>query len=213
MRKMLLIKLGGKLADEARSDMLPEFQSRLMELSQQLTHNRLQTILERWLEVENSWRSSEIWQLPLELAIVDITTTNTNGALLEGDQPKPETQVKLDKTANHNPEVAVGDTTLEIIIERWPEVVAGLREYNHSLSFILSVARPIKLEGNTLTVAFSYQLHLERVKEPKLVAVIEQAMSTVFNAKLKLQSRADEAPAGGDLLSNVLTTFGGRVVE
>lgn len=213
LRKMLLLKLGGKLAEEVNVDLLPEFQSRLVELSRQLTHNRLQIILERWLGVENSWRSSEIWQLPLELAVVEITAIKSGQSYATTDQIKPEVennQSKITKNASQN---NISDITLEKIIERWPEVVTGLRDYNHSLSFILSVARPLKLEGNTLTVGFSYQLHLERVKEPKIVEVIEQTIEKVFDSKLKLHSETDEVQGSGDLLSNVLTTFGGRVVQ
>ncbi|KKT15215.1 MAG: hypothetical protein UV96_C0017G0008 [Parcubacteria group bacterium GW2011_GWF2_43_38] len=75
------------------------------------------------------------------------------------------------------------------------------------------MARPIKLEGETLTVGFSYQLHLDRVKDPKIIKVVEESLAKIFGIKLRLRGESDEATTGADLLSNVLTTFGGQVIE
>lgn len=214
LRKMLLLKLGGQAAAEVQADILPEWQERLLSLNSQLTSGRLQQILERWLAVETGWQSSDLWQLPLELAVVEIT---------EGRVPTAEHQsaakpLPATETASRSrvPEGESSDSalTLQQVIDSWSEVVASLREFNHSLSFILSVARPLKLEGHTLTVGFSYQLHLERVKEPKIIKVVEEALAKVLGVKLHLKPETDETPnPNGDLLTNVLTTFGGRIVE
>ena len=213
MRKMLLVKLGGKLADEASIDLLPEFQEKLIDLSSRLTQARLQLMLERWLAADSSWRSSELWQLPLELAAVEIGSL-TNTVKVEGGNSDENSKAKTATKSNLPADkVEASGLNLQQITERWLEVVADLREYNHSLSFILSVARPIKLEGETLTVGFSYQLHLDRVKDPKIIKVVEESLAKIFGIKLRLRGESDEATTGADLLSNVLTTFGGQVIE
>lgn len=213
LRKMLLIKLGGKLATEAGFDLLPEWHAKLVDLSSQVTQNRLQSMIERWLAADSSWRSSDLWQLPLELAAIEISSlTESQSKENNLNKPAAETPVKQESTSTP---VKTANSSLNLtqILERWTDVVADLREYNHSLSFILSVAKPVKLEGETLTVGFSYQLHLERVKDPKIVSVIEQSLLRVFSINLRLRSES-AAPVGEtDLLSNVLTTFGGQVIQ
>ncbi len=215
MRKLLLVKLGGQLASESVQDLVPEHKDRLLSLADSLTQSRLQNMLQQWLEAEAAWRTGDLWQLPLELAALQITGEPINPDLITQTKakavpPAKEISAKLptDNTSLTN------NLTVQDIAERWGEVVAGLRDYNHSLSFILSVAKPLKLEGETLIVGFTYQLHLERVKDPKIVEVIEQGLQKVFGFKLRLKSQPHELQNGSDdLLSNVLGTFGGRVIS
>ena len=213
MRKMLLVKLGGKLTAEATTDLVPEFHDQLVSLAGNLTQARLNKMLARWLEVEGSWRLSDVWQLPLELAAVEIALTSSAAGLGVGAETKPEINPGLDKKTDSVKKGVEQGLDLRQILDGWPKLVASLREYNHSLSFILSVARPLKLEGETLTVGFSYQLHLERVADPKVKSVIEQAIAKEFGVKVHVRGVADDVKAGGDLLTNVLTTFGGSVVD
>ncbi len=213
MRKMLLVKLGGRLASEASLDLSTEHSARLTELSGLVTNMKLYNMLMRWLKIENSWRSADIWQLPLELAAVEIATNGQEISVNQEINNHPAKITPVEAVSNYE-----GDNTsvLEFsqIISHWPEVVADLREYNHSLSFILSVAKPIKLEGKTLTIGFSYDLHLERVKEPKVIAVIEQSLAKIFGHKIKVSPITHTNQSGqADLLSNVLNAFGGNIVE
>lgn len=212
MRKILLIKLGGKMSTEANIELTPDHFNILTDYSQQITHLRLHKMLERWLKIEGSWRSTDIWQLPLELAAVEISMNGVE--VIQDDKPTSE-----EKKVEPVSEVAsFSDESLGLelsqVVSRWPEVVTSLRDYNHSLSFILSVAQPTKMDGKTLTIGFTYDLHLERVKDPKLVGVIEQSLEKVFGQKIRVKVVSDSnKPGQADLLSNVLNTFGGSIVN
>ncbi|MDP3986380.1 MAG: DNA polymerase III subunit gamma/tau [Candidatus Veblenbacteria bacterium] len=219
MRHMLMLKLGGDLAHEVTAELEPTLSGRVDKLSRELTQARLQRMLERWLKVEGSWRASDMWQLPLELAAVELASPEVESV----EEPAPKAASARGReagVAHASPATPIvprplsSSLDIDVVSERWPEVVSGLRDFNHSLSFILSVAHPVKLEEGILTVGFSYRLHLERVQDAKVRGVIEQALSAVFGTPLALKGIAEEAPVAtsGDLLSNVLTTMGGRVV-
>ncbi len=206
LRLLLLVKVGGKQVDIPDID--AETKIHLSAMAAELSQSRAKFMLERWLEASDSWRTSDVPQLPLELAI--ITLTESPGATDYESPAMPATAAEQ-KPTERKP--TNGAESLETVQQRWPEVVQKIRSYNHSLSFILSIARPAAIEGNTLTVATQYPLHQDRIQDPKVKRAIEQALDDVTGTQLKLKVRLDQAPAGGDLLSSVLTTFEGQVVE
>jgi DNA polymerase III gamma/tau subunit len=212
LRKTLLVKLGGRLTSYANLELGQADEEKLVALASQMTTARLQTMLVVWLEAWGVGGPTEIYQLPLELATVSMCE-------VPYEQPATATisPVSAPKTASAPtaPPAGEGALSLAIVAERWSEVVAKLRDYNHSLSFILSIAKPARLEGKTLTISFQYKLHQERVNDHKVRVVIEEALGQVLQQKLMIQPIVDEqatAPTG-DLLSSVLTTFGGRVAD
>jgi len=233
LRQLLLYKLGGKLPGLSGGNLGDEVEQQLEDLSRELTQGRLQSMLQTWLEVEGSWQQSEVYQLPLELAAVEMSAQLPGLAVnAESAAPSPigRSSPEPNKPIGHKPAessaanepvvAAVAESgaqgiTLDDIQKRWLEVVAKLREFNHSLSFILSIARPAKLEGRTLTISFQYKLHQERVQDPKMRQAIEQALVQVLAVPVMVQGVLDEAgaAASGDLLASVLNTFGGQVVE
>lgn len=215
MRQLLLTKMGGAVASYVQTELDASVIQQLQTLAPEVTLNRLQAMLETWLEAEDSWRASEVYQLPLEIAIVSLCEQNNGspGQTHATGQAKPMTELTRATLSTTGPIAATG-LNLETITSRWGEIVAKLRDVNHSLSFILSIARPERLEGQTLTIVFQYKLHHERLNDPKIRAIVEQALADVLATKLMIKSVVVEAaPAGGDLLSTVLSTFGGKVLE
>ncbi len=211
MRKMLLVKLGGALPEYASVALTSEAEAKVAALAKQVTLGRLERLLEVWLGVEGAWRMSEVWQLPLELAAVKLAEGE---AAAGGGEDGPKAAASAKPAAQARPASAGKSVALELehIVERWSEIVAKVREVNHSLSFILSVARPVKMESGTLTVGFQYKLHEERIRDPKVRSTIEEVAAGVLGAPVTLVAVVEDKPGQGDLLSNVLTTFGGQLV-
>ncbi|MBI5465953.1 MAG: DNA polymerase III subunit gamma/tau [Candidatus Kerfeldbacteria bacterium] len=230
MRQLLLIKLGGQLGSQDKAKEGDEVFASLTELSGELTQGRLQSMLETWLALEKTWQQSEVYQLPLELGAVAIcqegfavvpgsTGSNNDQAVGRTSQAK-ESHSRLSVAASRaSPtplvNLASSQVSLEEIAKRWPEVVAKLRDFNHSLSFILSIAKPTKLEGNTLTIGFQYKLHQERVQDPKVRQVVEQALAQILSVEMSIHGVLEEGSDHnrGDFLSSVLSTFSGRLLE
>lgn len=219
IRQALIIKLGGKFEDYAGLQVNDDITKELSNLVKQVNKSRWQNILSVWLKSENSWRQSEFVQLPLELAIAEICSFNE---VVVNNQPTVQSSVQASKpieSAAIKPEntAPVSNSTLDIksVKNKWSEVINKLQVLNHSLSFILSVAKPTKLTGNTLTVVFQYKLHRDRVNDRKVKSSIEEVLKDVYNADLLIDTMLEEAggKSSADMLSNVLSTFGGQVVE
>ncbi len=216
LRKILLLKLGGDLNRYSAFDLTEEQQTKLMVLADQITNRRVQEILEEWIKVPDHWRQTDILQLPLELAIA-------SQAVAEDEIQPPVQAVKkqplfVAKTIPQNHQdkkdnVTSGVITLEQVNNKWGELLDKLKIYNHSLSFILSVSQPINIEGNCVVVAFDYQLHKERVSNHKIREIIEQALTEVLGTTLRFRATVKNNTNGAadELLSNVLSTFGGKL--
>ncbi len=140
-------------------------------------------------------------------------------ALVEDSEPIAEqTEVQApDKT---------GTLSLEILRERWNDVISAGRKYNHSISLALKMAHPFKMNGNTIELGCAYAFHLERLKEDKSIKLIKTVFQEIFECsvdvsvcsitqeeveKLSPHKVVDEKEQVQEV-SAALDAFGGQVV-
>ncbi|MBI5734003.1 MAG: DNA polymerase III subunit gamma/tau, partial [Candidatus Kerfeldbacteria bacterium] len=190
-RHLLLLKLGGQTAVVAGLDYDEAVVKPLIGLLPHLSYGRLQNILGAWLEIEGEWRQAEVYQLPLEMAVITMCelavteskiVTHQTGPVLAGGgfvDTKPVKNNSETKNLAADDDNTAVKADLQEIINKWELVVNKIRDYNHSLSFILSVAKPVKLEKGKLTIEFQYKLHHERVKEKKIKQVVEDVIKEI----------------------------------
>jgi len=74
--------------------------------------------------------------------------------------------------------------TLDKILDIWPKILESLKPFNHSLTAVLRSARPLKIDGNTLTIQAYYKFHQERISEPKTIELIEKIISELLDENL-----------------------------
>ena len=128
--------------------------------------------------------------------------------------------------------------TSEQIMEKWNEVLAKVKQYNHSLSFILRVCQPRDFKGNQLCLAFKYKFHRDRVNEITIKNLVEKVLNQVYGTTISITAMVDEnlevaanklvsdeplvktEPASAskkkeqsDMIDNLLKTFGGKIVN
>lgn len=115
---------------------------------------------------------------------------------------------------------------LETVLERWLEGLVALDAVSHSLSLILSVARPVSVAGNVITVGVGYSLHQETVNQPKNRLTVGEVFSTLLGVPVSIEAIVvpsvepvsqpaprDAAPVSSDeAIATVLEVFGGGVV-
>ncbi|MEI7512730.1 MAG: DNA polymerase III subunit gamma/tau [Candidatus Uhrbacteria bacterium] len=102
---------------------------------------------------------------------------------------------------------------------RWPAIIRKVDETNHSLPFVLRISRPESINGTAIVVRFQYPFHLDKIiGDPKSRRIVEEAARSVLGVdSLTLEGTVGEDAVGGthsqDIVSNLLNTFGGAVVE
>ena len=71
-----------------------------------------------------------------------------------------------------------------------------VKDYNHSLLSSLRLGRVVSISGAELVLAFPYNFHKETIEARKNRLVVEQALTEVFNEKLKIKACLErELPA------------------
>lgn len=249
LRKLMLIKINPALVNKLALEMGEQMELKINQLAQDLKVEQILGFMEKFIKVSNEIRADFIKQLSLEMAIVEICVlpSVTRNPLSFGQHlnaaskftsyranPGPVKPV-AGKTAQT---IATINITSEQIMEKWNEVLAKIKQYNHSLSFILRVCQPRNLVGNQLCLAFKYKFHRDRVSEASIKNFIEKILNQVYASPISIEAVVDEnlevaatklvsdeplnlkkepaaepAPGGqGNMIDNLLKTFGGKVV-
>jgi DNA polymerase-3 subunit gamma/tau len=76
---------------------------------------------------------------------------------------------------------------LKIIMERWNDLLTGVRPLNHSVEALLRAARPVKLDGEFLVLEVFYKFHKERLETEKCRSIVEEVVTQVLGLPLKLR--------------------------
>lgn len=128
-----------------------------------------------------------------------------------------------------------GSITDNELISRWNEFLAKIKKYNHSLSFVLRVCQPRGMNNGRVCLAFKYKFHKDRINDVSIRSLVEKTLAEVYGRNLAFEAILDEnmevaengnsengsasaPPAdstkdkGGDMMQDLLDTFGGKVV-
>jgi hypothetical protein len=189
-------------------------------------------MIEYLLVALTNMKSSEIIQLPLELAVIKITKDKEDDS--DNQEPpsekpnevkvenKPEEKVE-DKVEEKTEEIPVTKSNIKIskVIKKWPQIIKSLKEYNQSLSSFLKTGKPLSIEGNKLIIGFKYAFHLERVQEDKNKKNVEEVLNKLFDEKLLIDGIVDESivveevvtEKKEEIFDTVMNELGGEVVN
>lgn len=170
---------------------------------------RLVKMIEIVISKNNEFKYSNIIQLPLELAILEIVDTEDNsendsqssppsGGQIGSNEDVVKSKISKPKLApdkkvhkietKEKPIKSVPHSALfEKIKESWLEYIKGLREYNHSISMMLKVGVPVSFEGEILIIGFRYKFHAEKVKEVEIKNVIEKYLEEKLSKAIKIK--------------------------
>lgn len=241
LRKLLLAKVSPALAQKLSRDLGENLEMRLVELINVMQIEQILNQLEQFTRVLGELKTASIPQLPLEITIAKICASGAlaprgNGAGPAAARPNPAAE-PAGKAAGAKG--GSGPIEFQEILAKWNELLVRVKKYNHSLSFILRVCRPKSLVASTLSLAFKYKFHKDRVNDPQIKVLVEKVLAEVYGAKLAFEAVIDEnleiengagegngnnggngsdgeaAKADGDdnnMIDNLLKTFGGKIV-
>jgi len=125
-------------------------------------------------------------------------------------------RVAQKETAVKKPAPAGAELTLAAVKKGWPDV---LEELKKSLDIpglaLVQGGKPVELKESTLTLAFSHQLHKDKVVE-RYKEQIEAAMRGIFGRELYLRcvlAQEKKEGKGRDLVQEAMDFFGPELVE
>ena len=182
-----LEKMAAKGVDfsHLRADYLEYFQKRLLagfcleKDREGLALTELEKFLQLLIEAGRQEKFVEIDQLPLELAVVDFAKDFSPEKSEEFETEKPE------EKAEEKPITKV-DLTMAVVEEKWPEVLAAVKPFNHSVEAFMRSARPKRVEENRLILEVFYPFHKDRLEEEKNRKIVEEGLAKIFDCRLLL---------------------------
>jgi len=127
---------------------------------------------------------------PPHAGIKDEASQNLSGSLhgQTVDQNSPASPKSLDGGGSKMvPSSFKNETGLKEILARWDELLAGVRPLNHSVEALLRACRPIKLDGQNLTLEVFYKFHKERLETEKCRLIVEEVASQLLGLPVKLK--------------------------
>lgn len=207
-RKALLVKVNNQLAMFSALELAKEQEVRLLGMIEKASADSLALIIRTLLDRDVSVDEHDLPQLPLELAILKltivdnpalaspaaaVTASSTKTGMPASQKTAPKESATKGVSEKAAPSVAV---TLDIVRQRWSEVMGLLQAKNHSLRLVCNVATPLQLDGETLTLGVRFAFHRERLELAKNRAIIEEALRDVFGLPLIIKAVVSEqAPA------------------
>ena len=240
-RKMLLGKVSPALIDKFGLEFGEQAELKIVSIAQAFDFGHLLTAINCLIKARQEIKDGFMIQLPLEMAAVEICLAGAvDKDLRSSARPTAANPASAEKSApsekvvkNNNQTDLRGNVfSLADINKRWSEVLGRVKNYNHSLSFILRVCQPKSLSEKNLCLGFKYKFHKERLGDPEIKNLVINVLKEVYNTDFNLEAVIDESievnnavvPEGDKpaalpideksdaAIDNLLKNFGGRVV-
>lgn len=152
------------------------------------TKNDLASAIRLFSEAFVSMKSVPIVQLPLELATVEFCSLASASGSERSSDTTSENRISAEEDQRQAPSFADdGLLTLEKLQEHWPDVIASLKFYNHSVAGVLRSARPKSVARGIVTIEAFYKFHQEKLSEPKTREVLSATLKKLFGEKVKVE--------------------------
>ena len=159
--------------------------------------------IRKYLEIlikAGEWeKMAEIEQLPLELAVMEMSQKNLPPApplKKEGSVVHPvEINLNLKKEIKPEIEEVVSkindEKTVKVelaeVEKKWGEVLLAVKPYNHSVEAFLRAARPKKMSSKGLIIEVFYKFHKEKLEEAKNRQIVELGLEKVFGGRVNFE--------------------------
>ncbi len=193
-RKITLYKVNAALAEKLSLEYSENIEIQINNAGRNLSLNQVIAIMEKFIEAREDLKTSFIVQLPIEVAILELCTSAPAPAPVSVP-PAANTAPAPAASAPQPFVVASGQSaklTKEHIVAKWHEVLAKVKKYNHSLSFILRVCQPRDINGNQLCLAFKYKFHKDRISDLTIKRLVEKVLHEVYGTQLTIEAVIDE---------------------
>ncbi len=226
LRKLLLLKVSQNLPESLGLDYGQSLELQISELSEKLSVERIVEIINRFQLAYLELKDAVISQLPVELAILDLTVASVNiNSTPIANLPKSG----QGSGATTTPKATNLNINNDDLNKKWSEFLIQIKAINHSLGFVFQAAQFKGIVGNQIQLGFKYKFHRDRVIDPATLGLIEKVLLDVYGQALTIDSQLDETvldngeavnSSGGEpdnktnnVVNNILKTFGGELIN
>ncbi len=189
LRQILLIKFG---LEPGRLQMTKEEEKKAAGQAQSLSKEQIDSWINRFLKARKE-PSANLPQLPLEMAVIKIA--NHSNQKTEPTKNNPQTKKP------YSPKK---------IEQKWPQVLEKIKEYNHSLSGILTHCRILGFKGQRLVLIADRSFYQKRINEINNRRKIEKIVNEIIGKKVRIDCRLQKKQK---LANNNLENGLGDLVE
>ncbi len=145
----------------------------------------LQELIRRLSQAYTELRSSPIPELPLELAIVEYCEENVIGDTQPDQSPVASHPSLAEDDAQQSS--SLGLLTTAKLTEHWPDFIAAMKSYNHSVAGFLRSTRPTSVKNGIVTIVAFYKFHQEKLAEVKIREAMAETLKKLFGEKVKIE--------------------------
>ena len=227
LRKMILNKVSDSLSSNLGLDLNEKLEIKINNVNKNFSLEDLVNITEELLIALKELPNSFIPQMPIELAIINISHINTLSSLeaiknISGSDVKKisnveDSSIRKEKVSKKN----ISGINLDEIENRWPEFLNKLKPLNHSLSFVLQSCNIDGVDGKKICLSFKYKFHKDRLDSPEIKKIIEGVLKDVYKNDLSIEALVNESMEikkdnnkdSGEVVDNLLKTFGGQIIN
>lgn len=244
LRGLLLSRAGTTGALELGA----ETQSEMVAIAQLFSTEKILRSIRLFNQAAFELRGTSNTTLPLEMALVESILTPgvepslptlharetgkksplTSVAAPTESRPATATTHKPKATAPKGPEAgqqenkdkaAVGDLTLESVVEQWGRMMGSLRKSSKSVEALLRDAEPLSVQDRQVTIGFFYELHKARIENDKHAKPqIEKIFAEIFGAPVRIRcvlspKKQKMKAAQDDPLIRAALNMGGKITD
>jgi len=210
-----------------------EAQDKIKKLAKEISPETLINLIEKTLKRKLEIKTSPIPQLPLEMLVIEMNTTNKTEVIKykddnDDDKNIPPTIKNEDKeeTVEKPKRVRTAikstiskitkkydvKTELSEVKDKWIDIKQKFAEKYHALAIILEMAEIKEIDGKGLVISVPFSLHKDKllVREPKLE--IETILEEIFNEKIPFNCIVEAEKTVENNTNDLAMEFGGEVL-
>jgi DNA polymerase-3 subunit gamma/tau len=196
LRQILLYRINGQLTELEYLDVDKNMHQEIIDVLQQTKIQDLVRMIKVFLSKIEDLKSSQIKQLPLELAVIELCETEIQETPIKFTPPpsKKKLDLKLDVPrfeqkipAKENSQIDSDDKLLNSIKDKWPEIIKDLKQINYSLAMLMSLMQLVAVDkNNILFFGVKHKFHKDLVCNKTNSQIISKIISEKIGQKIKI---------------------------
>ncbi len=179
LRKIMFTKINPVLAERWGVELGEEAEIQITKLSKDFDLEVLILAIEKFNEAKDKISNSFINQLPLELAVVELS--------LFKKQESEANPLKEEKNEVFEKRDVQEKLTKQNFLNKWQRVVSLAKEKNKPLFFALKNAKIESFLNNELSLVFENKFHKDLLAQENIRKLLDEIFKQVYSALIKLR--------------------------